>query len=316
MSVDVGQLLQEHSKLFSHPMTVLGELHYRILKSVKITEDKKEKDNEFAREIGRDEIHWWIFYKETDRGELKLKTEEVLESSQKLKEDSIRIRDSLRPKLYSKLIEDVKNFCIEHQETIQNVLNYVIWLEEKNPSAPSILFTYRVWGSTRMGDRTIRLHNKDEKAAINKCIEIALGLRNFSRGAVVGSIFNDISYEICQSLDPEYYDKPIVISEDAVASRSSTEILREMAEYFEFLRNSFRNILLEIGEYEISDNILHNNDFWKSFVRKVMELPVETMMWDFKETLAMWETKGTMKKKKEVEFCEDIASFANRHAAY
>ena len=79
--------------------------------------------------------------------------------------------------------------------------------------------------------------------------------------------------------------------------RASYEILTEMSEYFEFLRQSLRNILLDIKKYEESDSILYDNKFWKIFVKNVMVLPIETMTWDFKQTLAMWEMNRKRKKK-------------------
>jgi len=312
MPTYIEQMLHEHHKLFHNPVLKLGELHYHILKSVDAVENLKKEDKEFSKEIGHDEIHWWVFYKETDLKNLKNRTKKALESFQKIKEDSIKLRDSLKPKLYSQLIESMKNFCIEHETEIQVLLDYVKWLDEKDPRAPSILFTYRVWGSTRMGDRTISISKRDEESVINLCTEIALGLRESFHGPTVGRIFNEVSYEIFESLQPEDYSNPISISEEVVITRASNDILREVAEYFEFLRNSLRNILLEIDEFETSANILHNDGFWRSFVKAVITLPIENNLWDFKETLAMWKTGGEIKKEKEVEFCEDVASFANR----
>lgn len=313
MSANIKKMLQEHYKLFESPISKIGELHYNILKSQAVVDEQKRSDKSFEEEIGRDEIHWWIFYKEKDLKELKNKTEKVLERFQRVKEDSAKLRQSLRPKNYPELIDNMKKFCVDHESEIQALLDYVNWLAAKDLRAVIMLFSYRVWGSTRMGDRTIPVSKKDEKTMVNACIEIALGLRRSLHGPMISRMFNDVSYEIYESMQPEDYSIPIAIPWGEVVFRASNEILLEMAEYFEFLRNSLRNILLEIEEYEISDNILHDDKFWKSFVRKVMTLPVENMKWDFKETLAMWETRGTMKKKKEVEFCEDIASFANMH---
>ncbi|MDE1845405.1 MAG: putative DNA binding domain-containing protein [Thaumarchaeota archaeon] len=311
MSEIIGKMLQEHYKLFEGASQKVGELHYLILKSQEIVENLKRNDKSFEGEIGRDEIHWWIFYKEKDLKELKNRTGEVLEAFQRVKEDSVKLRQSLQPRSYSELIDGMKKFCIDHESEIQALLDYVKWLATKDPRSVIMLFNYRVWGSTRMGDRTIPVSKKNEKATVNACVEISLGLRRSAHGPMISRAFNDVSYEIFESMQSEDYSTPIEIPWDGVVTRASNEILMDMAEYFEFLRNALRNILLEIEEYETSDSILHDNGFWKSFVGKVIELPIENMVWDFKVTLAMWEAKGTMKKKKEVEFCEDIASLAN-----
>lgn len=311
MSSNIEKMLQEHYKLFESPISKIGELHYNILKAQEIVDEQKRNDKSFEEEIGHDEIHWWIFYKEKDLKELKNKTEKVLESFQRVKEDSVNLRQSLQPKNYSELIDSMKKFCVDHESEIQSLLDYVKWLEAKDPRAVIMLFNYRVWGSTRMGDREIPVSKKDEKTTVNACIEIALGLRRGYHGPMISRMLNDVIGEIFDSMQPEDYSEPIEIPWDRVVVRASNEILMEMAEYFEFLRNSLRNILLEIEEYEKSDNILHDDEFWKSFVRKVMTLPIENMKWDFKKTLSMWDTTGKMKKEKEIEFCEDIASFAN-----
>lgn len=312
MSMNVEKVLQEHTKLFENPMSKIGEIHCTILKSQKIVEDQRRDDKDFETEIGYDEIHWWVFYKEKDLKELKSETKEALETFQKMKEDSVKLRQSLQPKRYSELIDGMKRFCVEHESEIQILLDYVKWLEQRDPRALYMLFTYRVWGSTRRGDRTIIIGENYGNGAINAGTEVALGLRTGYQGPVIGAIFSNISYEHFESMQPEDYSlKPIVISEEEVMSRASAEILIDMSEYFEFLRNSLRNILLEIDEFETSDNILHNDNFWKSFVRKVMTLSIENKLWDFKEILPMWNAKGEVRKEKEVEFAEDVASFGN-----
>ncbi len=108
------------------------------------------------------------------------------------------------------------------------MLNYTKWLAEKDSRAPSILFTYRVWGSTRMGDRTIPVIKKDEKRVVNACTEIALGLRTSLHGPVVGVMFRDVHYKIFESLQPEDYSKPIIIEEEVIVPRASNEILANM----------------------------------------------------------------------------------------
>ena len=174
-----------------------------------------------------------------------------------------------------------------------------------------MLFNYRVWGSTRMSERTIPLSKIDEKTAINACIEIVLGLRGSYHVSTVDRTCIDIIDDIMSSKPLEDSFTSPEIPWDTVVLRASYKILTEMSEYFEFLRQSLRNILLDIKKYEESDNILYDNKFWKIFVKNVMVLPIETMVWDFKQTLAMWEMNRKRKKEKEVEFCEDVASFAN-----
>lgn len=312
MSEIIGKMLQEHSKLFEKPVSKIGELHYRILKSQEIVEAQKKNDRGFETEIGQDEIHWWVFYKEKDLKELKSKTEKTLEDFQRVKENAVKIRQSLHPNQYSELIDGIRKFCVDNELDIQSLLDYVNWLNAKDPRSVVMMFNYRVWGSTRMGDREIPVSKKDEKDTVNACIEIALGLRRAYHGPMISRALMDVSSDMYDSMQPENYSTSIIIPWDAVVSRASNEILTEMTEYFTCLRNSLRNILLEIEEYEKSIHILYDGNFWKLFVKKTMTLPIENMMWDFKETLSIWKKDNVSKKKKRQELCEDIASFANK----
>jgi len=307
----IDEMLKEHHKLFENPVSKVGELHYKILESDIIVEKERHSDKGVDEEIGRDEIHWWIFYKEKDLKELKSKTEKVLESAQKIKEDSVKLKEMLFVKKYSKLIDEIKKFCVEHELQIQSLIDYVDWLSEKDPKAPIMLFNYRILGSTRMGDRRINIFKRSKEITIKACTEIVLGLRRSYHGPTVGRVCNNVLGDILDSKDPEDYETPIKIPLDEVAIKTSHEVLHEMLDYFVCLRDALRNILLEIKEYEVSESILYDDNFWRSFVKKVMVLPVENMRWDFKRALGMWMTKNSMKKKKEVEFCEDVASFAN-----
>lgn len=134
-------MLQEHYKLFEGATSKVGELHYLILKSQEIVEKLKRNDKSFEEEIGRDEIHWWIFHKEKDLKELKNRTGEVLEAFQRVKEDSVKLRQLLQPRTYSELIEGMKKFCIDHESEIQALLDYVKWLATKDPNLLSYYST-------------------------------------------------------------------------------------------------------------------------------------------------------------------------------
>jgi hypothetical protein len=304
-------MLKEHHKLFENPVSKIGEFHYKILESEIITDKNRHDDKSVDDAIAGDEIHWWIFYKEKDLKELQDKTEKVLESAQKLKEDSVKLKEKLIVKEYSKLIDEIKKFSVDQEIQIQSLIDYVDWLTEKDPMAPIILFNYRIWGSTRMGDRRINVLKRDYDTTIKACTEIALGLRRSYHGPTVGRVYNNVLGDILDSKNPEDYETPIEIPWEDVAIKTTYEVLDEMSQYFECLRDALRNILLDIKEYEISESILYDDNFWRSFVKKVITLPVENSRWDFKQTLGMWTEKGSMKKEKEIEFCADVSSFAN-----
>jgi len=89
--------------------------------------------------------------------------------------------------------------------------------------------------------------------------------------------------------------------------------LRELAVFFEFLRNSFNNILLEAEHYSQEISLLNDDKFWIKFITKARTIS-ETKLWDFKQTLDMWEVpEPSLKAEKQIEFCEQIASYANKN---
>jgi len=78
------------------------------------------------------------------------------------------------------LIRKIKEFTESHREEIRALYDYVVWLHEKDLLAPCILFTYRIWGSTRLSDRMVEITantiDEDQKM-VKICTEVALGLR-------------------------------------------------------------------------------------------------------------------------------------------
>ena len=57
----------------------------------------KEALTPFGEEVGVDEIHWWVFKKETSMKELLDRTTNVLAAAQKLKEDSLALKNTPVP---------------------------------------------------------------------------------------------------------------------------------------------------------------------------------------------------------------------------
>ncbi len=157
-NIDIDK--KTHQELFSGYSLKLGQLHWYVLKADNELEKKryttngKEKNQtDLGKEVGSDEIHWWVFKKEDQIDELQRRTEQVLESAQRLKDDSERLSTKNPPNKYEKLICALKEFCESHSNDINDLYNYVTWLNDRNVLAPSILFTYRVWGTTRRSDR-------------------------------------------------------------------------------------------------------------------------------------------------------------------
>ncbi len=311
-----------HEELFSGSSLELGKIHWYIqkadtemnrrswIKGKKIFGQDELTD--FGKEVGSDEIHWWIFSKETEIEELHKKTENTLNSVQKLKDDSLKLKEKYYFEPYPDLVKRIKEFTESHKEEIHTLYDYIVWLNKKDVLAPSMLFTYRIWGSTRLSDRTVIISTNsidEDTERVKYCTEVALGLISRSR-YTLEYVYFDICSDMADSIDPEYGGS-ISPPKESLLVRTSYKIRDELAEYFEFIRQSLRNILLDIDKYNAQTKLLYQESFWQSFIKKAVEIKIENQLWDFKETFEMWHMKNKEKDDAEIKFCEQIAAFAN-----
>ena len=184
-------LYDEHKRLFTDTGLKLGKSLWYLLTASQEMQRKKFiekldhqglgmpwKLTEFGKEVGKDEIYWWVYKKENDIDELNCRVKKALISLQILK-DSANILDSSDIKTYAKLITTLGSFTEVHKNQINALFEFVKWLYAKDPLVPVLLFTYRVWGSTARADRTIEVGtNLENEPAekIKRITEIAYGL--------------------------------------------------------------------------------------------------------------------------------------------
>ncbi len=309
---------EKYEILFEGTSLDLGKLFWYILKAkteldkrLQIPSKNYKEQVELSKlELQDDEIRWWITKKEKDIDEFIKKTKNVKTYAQQLKEESIKLRDNLNFDLnvepniaVEDLVERIKKFTEINENAIRELLSYVKWLYERDLLAPSILFTYRVWGSTRMADRHIDIEKeniKDDLGNVRIATLITLGL------------MGRYSYTI----SPIFYFAPSVSIGDNENQRFIASfnmvVLRELAVFFELLRNSFNNTILEAEQYNQEISLLNNDEFWIKFITKARKI-TETKFWDFKQTLNMWEVDSSLKTKEQIEFCEQIAAYANKN---
>ncbi len=102
---------------------------------------------------------------------------------------------------------------------------------------------------------------------------------------------------------------------DRVVRLASRLAFEECAEYFELVRDSLRNILIDIDKFIEQRDFVNDDAFWQSFIKKATQTEkAENLLWDFKETLTMWHTGAKPETEQaKVAFAEDVASFANAH---
>jgi hypothetical protein len=321
-----------HKHLFSQETLSLGQIHWYLLKAdaemakrrwiptKRKTRSKKlmfapwPKSTQFGREVGNDEIHWWVFKMEPDLHELKTQTEAALIAAQTLKEAS---RNLVRSHFddYELLILALKSFARKQSNAIDTLKAYVLWLFKKNVLAPAILFTFRVWGSTRISDRSLtiksRTFQQEKKDTIRRLTEIVCGL--FRNGLyTVVAVQWEIGSVLADGHDPED-PRPIRVSPRHVANQASFEVLSHFAEYFQCMRDSINNVLIDIENCVQQNRLMKSDRFWRNFVlAATTSKRSETELWDFKETLSMWHIKGGEEKADaEFKFAETVAGFAN-----
>src|SRR5260370_13978765 len=181
----------ENEAVFSSPTLMLGEIHWHLLRASQMMYEKsvvKTKggagfvvhggSTDFGREVGRDEINWWVSKKEPDIGELRDQASRALEAAQRLKKASESL-NAKNPETYADLLKILRQFAEDYAAEINAVHQFVLWLAARDVLASTILYTYRVWGSTRRADRefTLDLHEAGPKPETVKSLaEIVLGL--------------------------------------------------------------------------------------------------------------------------------------------
>lgn len=319
--------MEMHKQLFCEHSLMLGQVLWYLLKAdYEISKRRgwspkevgENNINAFSKEVGRDEIYWWVFKKENNVDLLADRTAALLPFAQQLKESSKRLAEN-PPEEYDELLSLLRRFSDVHANGIAALHDYVKWLHERDVFAPSMLFNYRVWGSTRLADRstcidaeilnTTSLSDTD----VRLLTLVAFGLvKRF--GYTWDEAHRELSYEQYEAYEGSEDEwVPAPIPENRIAKRASYKAIHEVAIFFELIRNSLNNIQIEISKYRERTDFMASEAFWVRFIEKAaIEGKSEPMIWDFKETLDMWHIdKANIKAQKTVEFCEIIASLAN-----
>ena len=312
--------------LFVGSSYILGKIHWYLQKAdtemrkkVFVQVDKSRRFDinpilltDFGNDVGFDYIYWWIFKKESNIEELLKRTNDVLIASQILKEDSVLLKQKYVPVDYSDLIRELKDFVEKHKKEIDELYDFVKWIYTKDMLAPCILLTDRGWASSDLGDREVEIVSNtidEDIEKVKECTEVALGLRIKSIYVFI-KVYWDETRKIGESFDPEY-QSPISVPNKEIIRQTSGIVLENLATYFKSIRDSLRNIILEISKYKSQSELLYSSIFWKSFVIKAMDITYENQLWDFKTTFQMWQTKNDVQNKYKFDFSEDIASYAN-----
>jgi hypothetical protein len=318
----LGYHADENQTSFPRPMLMLGEIHWHLLRATHFEEEQQsvkggslvdilEEMANSGKEFIGDEIHWWVSTKETDLERLEEQVKRALKAAEVLKKDSELLR-SKEPKSLDDLRQILFQFVDSHAPAIEILHQFVLWLASRDRLAPTILWTYRVWGSTKRANRNIGFNSSESQPSretLDKWASTVVGL--LSEGHPVASrAESDLSMGMYES---GAFEDGATVSESQVVRRASLMAFYDCAEYFDFIRHSLRNVLVEIAKFTKEADFANHDDFWRAFIEKATRTAkAEPQLWDFKETLTMWHVgKEPERTKAKVTFGEDVAGFAN-----
>jgi hypothetical protein len=314
-----------NDSVFSAVTNQLAETHWYILRAANVMSAEMyvrreptdgihfttTEATDFGREVGRDEIHWWVFKRESEIDLLRDKTGHALDAVQRLRTASDRLRRQGYPDSYEELLGRLKQFTEANAADIGVLHDYVVWLASRDVRAPVLLFTHRVWGDTRRGDRwaiepKATEPRSEDLVIMRRLAETVLGLR-LSQAIYA---FDRAAMDVAEDM---YAGESVgEIPIDHVVARASSFAFSACAEYFAQVRDSLRNILIDIDKFTEQTALLHSELFWREFITKaVKSKKTEVAIWDFKETLTMWHVQGAEKERAKATFAEDVAAMAN-----
>ena len=322
----------QRSSIVTDTTSMLGDLHWYLLRSSKLMSDKRSRVLEehslgltferheltdFGQEVGRDEIDWWVNRNEQDTPQLRERTEQAMAAAQTLRTKAIALR-GFEPASYDDLMAKFHGFVEGCRAEIAVLHEYVVWLDRKSVLAPEILFTYKVWGSTRMADRRIDINfalstpKEEEPNTILRLTEIVLGLSD-SHFSAVERAQMDLLGEAYEAGAEDDEEEPLQIPTDRILRRTANRAIEECIIYFSELRDSLRDIVIHVGKREDTENLVNSDAFWRSFISKAtVKGRIEHELWDLKETLPMWHAANAdVRAQGKVTTAEDIAAFAN-----
>lgn len=311
---------------FSESLLNLGRLHWHLLIAEKSMSEKrfvqhppgevhKVTRTEFGKEVENDEINWWVFKQERDIPSLYKRTTVALNAAQTLKSATLKISKTLYYSVDA-LYKSYEEFSLKYEKEISVILEYAQWLHQKDVLAPTIMYNYRTWGSTRMANRTIEvtLDDRNDIQKIKELTLLVLGLIHHNKWSTYDKVKSEMEYEIYESLPDETFpETEIKVNPTDLAIHVARDATYELAEFFEQLRDSLRNVLLDIEQRDTQERLLTSDDFWRTFIVKAARSQkTEQKYWDFKETLDMWHISNQVEKNKKAQkFAELVAGFAN-----
>src|ERR1035437_11102697 len=135
-----------HDVLYSPAALQLGAFHWHVLKAANALEKRghrlvetsggfgRPELTDLGKEVGRDEINWWLTRKETNVEDLRTRTAAVLDAVQTMKKAFDALKKNDPPESYQGLLSSLREFATGHTAEIERLYEYVVWLEKDRKS--------------------------------------------------------------------------------------------------------------------------------------------------------------------------------------
>ena len=250
MSEDLEEI---HNALHKGAAHKIGEFHWYIIKSY----------IEYKRRVASDVNGWRTFHSEKDVISLQARAKQAFDAAQTLKTASTKIARKFFNS-YEEMISTLESFATTHEQEINELHEFIVWLYRKDPIAPStFLFKRPIWSTTRHRNMIIEIKEElptNDATNVMRASDIVFGLWNQGDKFLRHTIPIETAYDEYIMLDPEEQDKlatedPLQVcvklgyDPQSVISNVCSHILNEFAAYFERLRNSFDVLLNQIENY-------------------------------------------------------------------
>ena len=314
------EMMKIHSPLIEGPARIMGEFHLYLSRAERKVHAENYTSNEHHLVVNTrmgdirnpDVIDWWISGNERNLKELEDRVRDVLVTAEILQKSAKQLNMNNFDK-YKDLIVAFTRFSEDNRIGFEKLLRFVQWLSEPDLRRPALLFSYRPWGSTRIGERTI-FYAGDfpfTPEMIELSTEVVFGLRKDYNWQYF-SVRDDLTGRWVDSHDEEEWSNYKGPNPFDVEKLTCKLLLEQFVEYFKFIRDSLRLILYETGQEIQRGHARSDRKFWEKFVNFVIErnLP-EDRLWDLKKTLDMWGFGEGEKEAGQLSFASDISAFAN-----
>jgi hypothetical protein len=314
-----------HDALFTTPALKLGLVHWYLTRAASEIEAKSHTRSQagpdgaftvthltsFGELIRPDEVQWWVWTRESNLSQLRDRTAATFPAAQRLQRAS-RVLSRSSFDSYAAMLQGITDFAAGQGAALDEVLDYVRWLHSRDELAPAMLFSTAEWGTTRVSDRWAEpsADSLTNPRAIEHLSELAWGVRDRMWGYVIDAERMDLLGEMADAYSD--YEGTISVPDDVLLPRVVHTVLHQLSEYFEFIRNSFRNIANAVDQRLASQKLIVNETFWRGFLAKVRHTSrTETQTWDFKELLDFWIAPKNKRESAKRKFCELVSAFAN-----